>query len=128
MKPKADEMYDKAVKNIFENNIPLAMEHIRKGLEMFHDMTKLLLLRASIHRKGKDYEAALNDLERASKFMFVEGLENDVKVQIGLTYNDMGSSLFTKRKFHDAVTIFNEALNFMPNDPGVYINRGGKCH
>jgi len=22
------------------------------------------------------------------------------------------------------VTIFNEALNFLPNDPGIYINRG----
>jgi len=36
----------------------------------------------------------------------------------------MGTSLFRKQKYHDSVTIFNEALNFMPNDPGVYINRG----
>lgn len=56
--------------------------------------------------------------------MFAEGLENDVKTQIGLTYNDMGASLFQKQKYHDAVTIFNEALNFMPTDPGIYINRG----
>jgi tetratricopeptide (TPR) repeat protein len=67
---------------------------------------------------------ALNDLERASKFMFTEGLETEVKSQIGLTYNDMGSSLFQKRKYHDSVTIFNEALNFMPQDSGIYINRG----
>lgn len=56
--------------------------------------------------------------------MFAEGLEADVKIQIGLTYNDMGSSLFQKKKYHDAVTIYNEALNFMQNDPGIYINRG----
>jgi tetratricopeptide (TPR) repeat protein len=97
---------------------------VRKGLDMFHDMTKLLILRASLYRQQKDYESALNDLERASKFMYAEGLENDVKVQIGLTYNDMGSSLFNKKKYHDAVTIFNEALNFMPSDPGLYLNRG----
>ena len=36
----------------------------------------------------------------------------------------MGSSLFQKKKYHDSVTIFNEALNFMPTDPGIYINRG----
>jgi tetratricopeptide (TPR) repeat protein len=36
----------------------------------------------------------------------------------------MGSSLFSKGKHHDAVTIFNEALNFMPSDAGIYINRG----
>lgn len=56
--------------------------------------------------------------------MFSEGLENEVKTQIGLTYNCMGSSLFTKGKYHDAVTIFNEALNFMATDPGIYMNRG----
>lgn len=56
--------------------------------------------------------------------MFQEGLETDVKTQIGLTYNDMGTSLFKKQKYHDSVTIFNEALNFMPQDPGVYVNRG----
>jgi hypothetical protein len=43
-------------------------------------MSKLLLLRASIFRQQKDYEAALNDLEKASKFMFAEGLEQDVKI------------------------------------------------
>lgn len=124
MKPKADEFYQKATKNIFDGNKALAMENIRKGLEIFHDMSKLLLLRASLHRQSQDYEQALNDLERASKFMFQEGLETDVKTQIGLTYNDMGTSLFKKQKYHDSVTIFNEALNFMPQDPGVYVNRG----
>ncbi len=124
MKPRAEECYKKATKFIFEGNKPLALDNIKKGLELFHDMSKLLLLRASIFRQSKDYEQALNDLEKASKFMFSEGIENDVKVQIGLTYNDMGSSLFEKKKHHDAVTIFNEALNFMPTDPGIYINRG----
>lgn len=59
-------------------------------------MTKLLLLRASIHRERRDFDQALSDLEKASKFMYAEGLENDVTTQIGLTYNDMGSSLFQK--------------------------------
>lgn len=65
---------------MFEKNIPMAMENIKKGLELFHDMSKLLLLRASIYRQQKDFESALNDLERASKFMFAEGLEAEVKV------------------------------------------------
>lgn len=94
MKPRAEEYYKKATRMVFEGNRALALENIKKGLEMFHDMSKLLLLRASIHRQNKDYEQALNDLEKASKFMFAEGLENEVKTQIGLTYNDMGSSLF----------------------------------
>ena len=56
------------------------MEAIEKGLELFHDMTRLLLLRAAIYREQKDYDQALSDLERASKFMFAEGLQNDVTV------------------------------------------------
>jgi len=43
-------------------------------------MTKLLLLRASIHRDQRDFDQALGDLEKASKFMYAEGLEQDVTV------------------------------------------------
>lgn len=50
MKPRAEEFYKKATKFIFEGNKILAFENIRKGLEMFHDMSKLLLLRASLYR------------------------------------------------------------------------------
>lgn len=124
MKPKAEMKYQEAMKNIFKRDLQAAFESIREGLELFRDMTKLLLLRASLYRQQKDYESALNDLEKASKFMFVDGLENEVKSQIGLTYNAMGASLFAKEKYHDAVTIFNEALNFMDTDPGIYMNRG----
>lgn len=124
MKPKAEEMYQQAMKNIFKKNLEGAFDNIKQGLELFRDMTKLLLLRASLYRQQKDFENALNDLEKASKFMFVDGLENEVKMQIGLTYNAMGSSLFAKQKYHDAVTIFNEALNFMDTDSGIYMNRG----
>jgi len=79
MKPRAEEFYKKATKFIFDGNKALAFDNIKRGLDLFHDMSKLLLLRASLHRQQKDYEMALNDLERASKFMFAEGLEVEVK-------------------------------------------------
>ena len=56
--------------------------------------------------------------------MYAESLENEVTMQIGLTYNDMGTSLFKKRRFEEALTILNEALNFMPMDSGIRLNRG----
>lgn len=123
-KPRAEEFYKKATRAIFEGNRYLGLELISKGLELFHDMTKLLLLRASIHRERQDYDQALSDLERASKFMYAEGLENEVTMQIGLTYNDMGTSLFKKQRFQESLTILNEALNFMPTDSGIHLNRG----
>lgn len=69
MRPKAEQFYQKAVKCIFESNDKIAMIHIRKGLECFHDLSKLLLLRASIYRKNKQFIDAIQDLEKASKFM-----------------------------------------------------------
>lgn len=123
-KPRAEEFYKKSTKAVFEGNRYLALEHVEKGLEIFHDMTKLLLLRASIHREMADYDQALSDLERASKFMYAEGLEKEVTTQIGLTYNDMGTSLFKKFRFNEALTILNEALNFLPLDSGIHLNRG----
>lgn len=93
-RPRAMEYYKKAVKFVFQGNKHMAMENITKGLDLFHDMTRLLLLRAAVYRESKDYDQALTDLEKASKFMFAEGLQKDVTIQIGLTYNDMGTSLF----------------------------------
>jgi len=54
MKPRAEEFYKKATKYIFENNKLMALENIKKGLDMFHDMSKLLLLRASLFKQSKD--------------------------------------------------------------------------
>ena len=53
-----------------------------------------------------------------------QDLESIVKYYIDLTYNYMGKLLFQKKKYHDSVKIFNEALNFLPQDSGIYINRG----
>jgi len=36
----------------------------------------------------------------------------------------MGTSLFKKGRFNEALTILNEALNFLPLDAGIHLNRG----
>lgn len=53
MKPRAEVYYEKATKALLENDIASAFLHIKKGLTIFHDMSKLLLLRASIYRMQK---------------------------------------------------------------------------
>ena len=55
-RPRAMEYYKKATKFVFQGNRYLAMENITKGLDLFHDMTRLLLLRAAIFRESKDYD------------------------------------------------------------------------
>ncbi len=124
MRPKADALYDKAVKCMLEEDQASALLMIKKGLETFHDHSKHLLLRASVMRAQKQFEKAIDDLELAAKYMAAEGVEKDVNAQIGLTYNDMGQMLFAKKEFNGAVTVFTEAEKYLPKDPGVQINRG----
>jgi len=55
-RPRAMEYYKKAVKCVYQGNRYMAMENVAKGLDLFHDMTRLLLLRAAIFRESKDYD------------------------------------------------------------------------
>lgn len=55
-KPRAEEYFKKASKAIFEGKRGMAFDLISKGLEFFHDMTKLLLLSASLHRENSDFD------------------------------------------------------------------------
>lgn len=124
MRPMSNEWLDKATKAIFSNDLKLAMYCINKGLNVYRDSPKLLLLRASIHRQLLNFEEALDDLERASLHMNFENISEQVRTQIALTYNDLGQSLFREKRYQDAITPFNEAINFLGGDSGLFINRG----
>ena len=45
-------------------------------------------------------------------------------MQISLCYNEMGQYFYQKKKFSEAYSIFNEALEFQKEDYGIYVNRG----
>lgn len=77
-----------------------------------------------MNRKSLQYENALTDLELAFKTLKDKSLEENLKMQIGLTYNEMGKYLFQKKRFDEALTIFTEALKFRGKDWGVLVNRG----
>lgn len=124
MRPMSNEWLDKATKAIFDNDLKLAMYCINKGLNVYRDSPKLLLLRASIHRKLEHFEEALDDLERASLHMNFENISEQVRTQIALTYNDIGQTLYKQGRHRDAITPFNEAINFLGGDSGLFINRG----
>jgi tetratricopeptide (TPR) repeat protein len=124
MKPKAMEWGAKAKKAIFDKDFKKAVYCINKGLEFYEESSQLYLLRASLHRIQSNFEQALNDLERASKYMKYEGTTDEVNHQIALTYNNMGQNLFKQQMYSDAITIFNEAINFMAQDAGLFLNRG----
>ena len=45
-------------------------------------------------------------------------------MQISLCYNEMGQYFYSKGKYSEAYSIFNEALEFQQEDYGIYVNRG----
>lgn len=84
----------------------------------------MLIKRAFIQRKWMNFNSALKDLELASQKMKQYGLKDEIKHQIALTYNEMGQYLFKGGNYQQALQLFNEALNFNKDDPGVIINQG----
>mmetsp|Transcript_12323 Transcript_12323/g.1840 ORF Transcript_12323/g.1840 Transcript_12323/m.1840 type:complete len:99 (+) Transcript_12323:101-397(+) len=56
--------------------------------------------------------------------MNFENISEEVRVMIGLTYNDIGKALYKGASFDQAITGFNEAINFDGLNPGFFLNRG----
>jgi len=90
MKPIAEDWHKKAMHAIFSEDWEKALFCCDKGLSIYRENSKLLILKAVIDRKLGNFEVALNDLERASRHMNFEGLVTEVNTQISLTYNEMG--------------------------------------
>lgn len=86
--------------------------------------TLFLILSAYLHRVKEEYEAALSDLELANKHFEDPSLEEELKNQISLTYNEMGIFLYKQSKFAEASTLFTEGLTFKAKDWGMLTNRG----
>lgn len=124
MRPKAEEWHMKAAAAVFESDHKKAMYCTNKGLEVYRESAKLLLLRASMHRKNQAFDNALDDLERASRHMNFEGISEQVRIQIALTYNDVGQILFKEQRYDEAVTPYNEAINYLGDNPDIFMNRG----
>ena len=51
-------------------------------------------------------------------------MENELRNQISLTYNEMGVYLYKQNKYHEAITLFSEGLSYKPRDWGILCNRG----
>lgn len=83
---------------MFNDDNQKAYDCIDKGLLLLRDWPKLLVLRASLLRKEKNFEEALSDLENASKNMTYNNMTFEVKKQIALTYNEMGKQLYHYQK------------------------------
>lgn len=110
---------------IIQNELLKCEFLLNKAIKLYPNSPELFYYRSYIYRKNTKYEEALIDLETAYKSITPNNiLEPDIRRQISLTYNEMGMSLFQKKRFSECLTIFSEALKFKENDWGILINRG----
>ena len=101
------------------------MHYIKKGLEVNPKNIKFYLLRSFLHRKMKDFENAMKDIEHASVYLKQNPkMEKELTESLSITYNDMGIKLMEEGSFRDALEIFDEALKFKKNDWGIIANKG----
>jgi tetratricopeptide (TPR) repeat protein len=122
--PKIDAYYKDTQYMLIDGKVDKCNINIRKGLELNPHNTNLLIVKAYIHRSKEEYEQALCDLELANKTLKDPLLETELRNQIALTYNEMGTFLFKKKKFTEAIALFNEGIAFKPTDWGMRANRG----
>ncbi|KAL4464320.1 hypothetical protein ABPG72_017106 [Tetrahymena utriculariae] len=122
--PKADELLKETRYLLVQNQLDRCLVNVKKGLELFPNNTQFLLIKAFILRKQGQYENSLNFLLLAFHTLRDKSLEFEVKNQIALTYNEMGTVCFNRNKYEEAIALFNESLQFKPNDWGVITNRG----
>eukprot|EP00743_Colponemidia_sp_Colp-15_P002597 GILK01002814.1.p1 GENE.GILK01002814.1~~GILK01002814.1.p1 ORF type:complete len:403 (-),score=72.88 GILK01002814.1:114-1322(-) len=123
MKGSSDEYYMLATRDIFLGDVKRAFQHLQVALEFDHNSTKVLLLKAGLYRRQKQFEDALRELELATKRMHEENLQEEVNRQISLTYNDMALHLFKDRLYEDAIVLLNEAIAFDKKEVDFYISR-----
>jgi tetratricopeptide (TPR) repeat protein len=120
-------LYKEAKYDLIEHKAEKCRLKVKKGLEMHPFHTQFLILSAYLHRAKEEYELALADLELANKHLEDRSLEEELRSQISLTYNEMGIFLYRQGKFSEALTLFSEGLAFKAGDWGMLTNRGD-CH
>lgn len=125
VKEKIKKLYDQAIKYFWANDYEKSVYFINKGMEIEPKSVKLLLLRSLIYRKTNKYDQALKDIEKASLALeeFPE-LEDDIKRNLAVTYNEMGIQIMSKEDYKNAISLFDEALKFKSNDWGIIANKG----
>ena len=97
--PKVESLYKDAKYLLIEKKVEKCKLTVKMALQMQPNHTQLLILNAYLHRINEEYEDALTSLERANKTLEGKGMENELRQQISLTYNEMGIYLFKQEKY-----------------------------
>lgn len=122
--PQTEELLKQTKYLLIQNNLDQCLLNIKKGLDLYPNGTQFLLIRAFIMRKKGEYEQALNNLLLAYHTKIDQQSELEIKNQIALTYNEMAMILYNKQQHDQALSYFNESIQFKNTEWNLYVNRG----
>ncbi|XP_060926970.1 tetratricopeptide repeat protein 16 [Limanda limanda] len=132
-----------AVERALGGRLPEAVCRINAALENCPRDARLHLFRGILHRRLKDFTAAIEDLVQAVELSEEEeeeegGVKGQVEVrhrqdgpleveaefQLVLTYNDFAVQCFSRGLYAEAALLLNKAIEEEKEEAGLYLNRG----
>ncbi|KAK5931937.1 hypothetical protein CgunFtcFv8_003685 [Champsocephalus gunnari] len=133
-----------AVDRSLSGHLPEACCMINIALENCPEDAHLYLFRGIVYRRLKDFTASLEDLVQAVELCKEEeeeeevggeaaaaerkdargSVEEEVRFQLVLTYNDFAVECFSRGLFAEATLLLNKAIEEEKGQAGLYLNRG----
>ncbi|XP_053275957.1 tetratricopeptide repeat protein 16 [Pleuronectes platessa] len=130
-----------AVERALSGRLTEAVCRINAALENCPQDARLHLFRGILHRRLKDFTAAIEDLVQAVELSEEEeeggvkgqvevrhrqdgSLEAEAEFQLVLTYNDFAVQCFSRGLYAEAALLLNKAIEEEKEEAGLYLNRG----
>ena len=146
------DLQDKCYIYLDNNMFSEALKAINKAIKINNGNADFFLMRARVHDKMKNYNAATNDIQTAldlapkqsdmywvaANVLFKMGrfneaannytraiqYDNENMIELHNAYYNRGSCLLKMKKYQEAVADFNSAIEIEPAFTGAYHNRG----
>nr|XP_025038384.1 tetratricopeptide repeat protein 16 isoform X2 [Pelodiscus sinensis] len=122
---RAQKAKNQAINKALKGNLKDALLRITFAIENNPFDAGYFIFRGTLHRRLKDFNAAIDDYIKAAELCEEGGAEAmEVQQQLLLTYNDFAVHCYSKGSFEEAVMLLNKALKGEKNEKGLYVNRG----
>ncbi|XP_068167516.1 tetratricopeptide repeat protein 16 [Antennarius striatus] len=129
----SEQARQKAVDRALTGQLPEALCLTNIALEYCQQNAWLYMFRGILHRRLKDFRAAIEDLIQAVELSEekeeIRGqseafVQEEAHFQLVLTFNDLAIQCFSRRLFAEATLLLNKAIEEEKGQAGLYLNRG----
>uniref|UniRef100_W5M3U1 Uncharacterized protein n=1 Tax=Lepisosteus oculatus TaxID=7918 RepID=W5M3U1_LEPOC len=113
---------ERAVSRAVGGQLREALQKINTAVEHDPEQSHYYLFRATLHRRLRDFNAAIDDLIEV--LGRGGGEQAEARRQLALTYNDFAVHCFSRRFYQEAELLLSKAIEEEKREKGLYINRG----